>query len=302
MSEKPHRVSVITRSRNSESTMAQVMSGLFSQDFTDFDLLVVDSGSTDRTCAIARNYPCTLIEIEARSYFPGAVLNDAIARTKGEIVVFLNSDAVPLVPQALGRLVAAFDDPKVQAAFARQLARPDAETWVQRDYLQSFPDADRTPPWIKMSLPMAALRRSLWEQRPFYSDAWASEDTEWGNWALSQGHTIRYVRDALVMHSHNYTHRQLYGRRFVEGEADAFIYGGADGVPRMIGRALYGMAQDVSRCLADFDLRGLPSIVPRRIVYHWAYHQGHRLGERRLASGDRNAATGQSIVLERHDD
>lgn len=302
MSAQPRRVSVIMRSKNSESTIAQALSALFSQDFADFDLLVVDSGSTDRTCEIVSKYPCTLVRIEARAYFPGAVLNSAIAQTHGEIIVFVNSDAVPLVPQTLSRLVAAFDDAKVQAAFARQLPRPDADTWVRRDYASSFPDADHTPPWIKLSLPMAAMRRSIWEQRPFYTDAWASEDTEWGHWALTHGHAIKYVPDALVMHSHNYTLRQLYGRRFVEGEADAFIFGVADGVARMVVRAKLAMARDILRCLRDLDLVGLPSIVPRRVVYFWAYHQGHKLGKQRIASGDRNAATGQTVVLTRQDD
>jgi len=60
------------------------------------------------------------------------------------------------------------------------------------------------------------------------SDAWASEDTEWGNWAKENGYNIKYVKNAILMHSHNYSLIQIYGRKFVEGEGDVFIYIGKE--------------------------------------------------------------------------
>ncbi len=217
-------VSIIMRSKNSDWVIAQSLAALFSQTYTDFELLIIDSGSRDKTIEIIKQYPCRLIEIEAIAYYPGVVLNMAIKETKGEIVVFLNSDAVPLCQYTLERLINAFDDSEVKAAFTRQLPRPDAETWVKRDYELSFPDSDIASSWLTLSLPMAAIRRDTWKLHPFYTDAWASEDTEWGNWALNSGYKIKYVKDAIVMHSHNYTLKQIYGRKFVEGEADVFIY------------------------------------------------------------------------------
>ena len=143
-------------------------------------------------------YPHRLISVEPSSYFPGPVLNRAIEAAENEIVVFQNSDVVPLTPYALERLVAPFDEPHVAAAYARQAPRPEADAWVRRDYDASFPDSPEAPPWISISLPFAALRKSVWRQHPFYDNAWASEDTEWGEWARTNGHEIHYVHDALV--------------------------------------------------------------------------------------------------------
>ena len=95
------RVSIIMRSKNSDWVIDRALAALISQTFTDFELTVVDSGSTDRTLEIVRNYPCRLIQIEAKSYFPGAVLNSAIENTSGELIVFQNSDAVPLCQLAI---------------------------------------------------------------------------------------------------------------------------------------------------------------------------------------------------------
>jgi len=295
-------VTVIMRSKNSEGVIGQALNGLFSQDFRDFELIVVDSGSTDHTLDIVQRYSCRLIQIEAKSYYPGIVLNMAIANAKAELIVFQNSDTVPLTPLTLSHLVEAFEDSKVQAAFARQVPRPEAKTWVRFDYDRSFPPSAPTPPWITLSLPMAAMRKSAWESHPFYTDAWASEDTEWGLWAMKMGYKVQYVPKALVMHSHNYSLRQLHGRRFVEGEADAFIYGQSTTFFRVFGKILKDSIWDAADHLRSADLGSLPMILPRRFVFHYAHYKGHKWGEKRIATGNEDGAVGQAFVLSRRDD
>jgi len=289
------------RSRNAEGVIGQALAALFSQSFRDFELLVVDSGSTDRTLELVAPYPHRLKRIEPRDYFPGRVLNEAIAGTRGEIVVFLNSDAVLLAPDALQILMDAFRDPAVQAAFARQIPRPEAHTWVRRDYAKSFPAQGPAPSWITLSLPFAGMRRSAWKQHPFYLDAWGSEDTEWGRWARAHGMTVRYLASALVMHSHNYTLRQLYGRRFIEGEADALQSPRPEGLLRAAGRFLSSLLHDLPAHLRARDLGGLLMAPARRVVFHWGWLQGHRHGWKRLTTGSGDASHGQKVVLERHD-
>ena len=302
MSSSVPSVTVIMRSKNSVGVIGQALAALYSQDYRDFELLVVDSGSTDRTLDIVRKYPCRLIQIEAKSYYPGAVLNMAIEKAQGDIIVFQNSDAIPLTPCALSCLVGAFEDQAVQAAFARQIPRPEAKTWVRSDYAQSFPPTTPQPSWITLSLPFAAMRRSAWQRHPFYTDAWASEDTEWGHRALQQGYEIKYVPQALVMHSHNYTLRQLHGRRFVEGEADAFIYRQETSFFKGLTKACLDSMRDMVNHLRCADLGGLHMIPLRRMVFHYSYYKGHKWGEKRIATGNKDAAVGQTTVLSRHDD
>ena len=293
-----HQVSIIMRCKNSDWVIAEALSALFSQTFTDFELVVVDSGSTDRTLEFVSHYPCRLIEIEPGDYYPGKVLNDAIATCDSEIIVFLNSDSVMLAPQSLGNLVRAFDDASVSAAFGRQLPRPEAESWVRRDYAVSFPEnANDIPDWITMSLPLAAMRKTAFEQHAFYTQAWASEDTEWGNWAREAGHTVQYVPEALTMQSHNYTLKEIYGRRFVEGEADAFIYQKQPSVLKQALALLRCCAQDMVFHIKEHDWKAIPKIVPRRLVYQWAYLKGLQLGAKRRSSKTQDASIGQAIVL-----
>lgn len=295
------RVSVIMRSKNSDWVIAQALAALYSQTFKDFELLVIDSDSSDRTLEIIRQYPCRLIQIESKQYYPGAVLNMGIEQANADLLVFQNSDGVPLSPHTLSRLVAAFDDETVAAALTRQIARPEADGWVKRDYEISFPDTDETPAWIRLSLPMAAMRRSAWEKHHFYTDAWASEDTEWGEWAVSNGLKIKYVKDAIIMHSHNYTNRQLYGRKFVEGEADVYIYDKKPSFKRLLLSTLRHLGRDLYHDLLHGDFRDLAFFCLRDIIYNRAYYKGLKLGYSRRLSGNEDISIGQRNVLTRYD-
>ncbi|RKH60515.1 glycosyltransferase family 2 protein [Corallococcus aberystwythensis] len=293
------KVTVIMRSKDSAWVIGQALSGLFSQVRRDFELLVVDSGSRDATLDIVSRFPARLIRIEAKAYFPGAVLNRAIREATGDLVVFQNSDVVPLTPDALDRLLAPIERGEADATFARQLPRPEAHTWVRRDYAVAFPERGEAPPWMTYSLPFAAMTREAWLKHPFYEDAWGSEDTEWGHWARNNGLRVRYAPDALVMHSHNYTLKQLYGRRFIEGEADAFILGDGASVLGLARKVGASWARDAVVHLQTRDAAGLLLSLPRRLVYHWAWLKGHQWGEKRLRSGNTDLSIGQQVVLRR---
>lgn len=294
------RVTVVLRCKNSQHEIGAALAALFSQDFRDFELLVVDSGSTDRTLEIVSAYPHRLLRIAPKDYVPGPVLNRAVAESTSDIVVFQNSDCAPLTADALSRLVAAFDDPAVMAAFARQVPRPEAWAWVRREYDACFPASGDAPPWIPLSLPFSAMRRSAWEQQPFYDETWGSEDTAWGIRARARGWVVRYVPDCLAMHSHNYTLKQLYGRRFIEGEADVFIYGTPPTPARLLLRAAGQAARDVLHDVRAGDWQDVPVAPVRRAVDFWGYLQGARHGARRRADRDTDVSHGQKVVLDRH--
>lgn len=294
------QISIIMRTKNSDWVVGQTLKSLYSQTFQDFELIIVDSGSTDNTLNIIKNYPHRLIEIAATKYYPGPVLNMAINETKTDIIIFLNSDSVMLTPYSLEKLIIGFKDKEIDAVLARQLPRPEADNWVIRDYELSFPDSDKTPDWITLSLPLAGFRKSLWKKHNFYGDAWASEDTEFGNWIINNKYKIKYIKDSLTMHSHNYTLKQIYGRKFVEGEADVFIYKRFDNFGKLIIRFIKSTISDILYHIKKFDLKGLIMVIPRKFIYQYAYYKGSLLGKKRYLSGDKDSSIGQVNVLSRY--
>lgn len=306
MAIQPPACTVVMRTRNSTPVVGQALCALFSQDFRDFELLVVDSGSTDATLDVVSHFPHRLMRWAAEDYFPGRVLNEAVQEARGRLVVFLNSDCVLLGPSALQRLIGALDAPDpggrpVMAAFARQVPRPDAWTHVRAEYARAFPASKDTPSWLPLSLPFAAIRREALLEQPFYTDAWGSEDTAWGVRARARGWVVRYVPEALVMHSHNYSLGALYGRRFIEGEADAFIFERRHNLVRAVRHAVGRTARDMIQAWNDRDPADLALAPVRRTVEAFAYWQGHRLGRSRRDRGDADTRQGQKVALTHHE-
>lgn len=112
------RVSVVIPFYNAEATIAQTLASLDAQSFRDFDVTIVDDGSTApgaRAALDALPARFRVVRQENRG-LPGA-RNAGIAASAGELVLPLDSDDL-LEPGAIARLVAALDaDPRADLAF-----------------------------------------------------------------------------------------------------------------------------------------------------------------------------------------
>jgi len=297
-------ISIIMRTKNSEDTLAESLSSLFQQSEQDFELIIVDSGSVDQTLAIASHYPHRLFRIAPEDYFPGKVLNAAAEKARGKYLVFQNSDVILMGRDALQQLIAPLEETaSLNATFARQVPRPEADLWVREDYAKAFPAQSPAPPWMHYSLPFAAMRREVWLDHPFYSWAWGSEDTEWGLRQRQRApESIAYVPRCEVMHSHNYTFAQIHGRRFIEGEADAWMQRGQKRVSlnyKLLRAGLQAL-RDVQTAVRQRQLQAACYALPRRLYWEWAHEQGFKHGERRLKDQSLGAEQGQRTVLSSH--
>jgi len=275
------KVTVIVRTFNVAWVVDQALAALMKQKGVGIELMIVDSGSTDATLDMVAPYPHTLIEIEPGTYFPGKVLNRAVKEAKTELVVFINSDVVLLDQYAIFKLIEPLEASMTAASFGRQVVRPEADLWVRHDYERAFPATDDKPEWMHYSLPIAAMKKSAWEMQAFYTDAWGSEDTHWGVQIKNKGYKIAYVKDAIAMHSHNYTLKQLASRRRIEGEADVYIY--PEKSLSLFGVLLSFSASSMRESwyyLHNKQIVGIPNLLLNRIVYSWNFYKGFKHSSR----------------------
>ena len=187
--------------------------------------MAFDNASTDGTLEEIRKYTDRIHHVPAGAYVPGRVLNQAMAATEGEFVVFLNSDCTPQDDCMLDALLAGFVDDKVAAVFGRQMSRPGCRPLMAKDTEDTYGDGSRQALWRHcFSMAVSAIRRSVWERMPFQEDLQYSEDIDWTWRARRCGYEIRYAAGARVIHSHNYSLRQFYRRHFGEGRAEAHIF------------------------------------------------------------------------------
>lgn len=215
---------VVMRSKNDGAIIEETLRALRAQTLP-CRILNVDSGSTDGTLEIIGRYTDRLVEIRPEDYVPGWVLNMGMEETDGERVVFLNSDTTPQDEFFLEKLLAAAEGEKVAASYGRQMPRPDCWPLFARDTDRAFGDGMDAATWQHFfSMAASAIRRSVWELRPFDPKIRYSEDVEWTWWARQAGYAIRYAPEARAMHSHNYDLAQSYRRHRGEGDADARIF------------------------------------------------------------------------------
>ncbi|MEA4861758.1 MAG: glycosyltransferase family 2 protein [Victivallaceae bacterium] len=246
-------VSVIIRSHNDEAVIRRTLEMLSRQRNVEYELLSFDDHSTDATLRIIREFSqIKIVPPEDLPYNPSRVLNRAVSFASGDLVVFNNSDAVPLSEDYLERLIAPLSDPGVGAVFGNQLCRPDAKLLVRKDYERAFGDGSVSASWRHFfSMVSSGARRETLLAEPFDPEMQYSEDAEW-SWRLKKrGLRIVYVSEAMVQHSHNYNFRQLYRRFYNEGRADVQIFGDAPG---------FGVA-----------LRQFAAEVARDVVYEWRH-------------------------------
>ena len=99
------KISVVVCSYNGAATIAETLAALECVEYPDYEVIVVDDGSTDATAEIASAFSVRLIRTENRGL--SAARNTGMEAARGEIVVYLDDDAYP-DPQWLTYYAAAF--------------------------------------------------------------------------------------------------------------------------------------------------------------------------------------------------
>lgn len=99
-------ISVITPTYNRASFLTETIESITSQDYRNFEHIVVDDGSADNTSEILARYP-HLIVVKQTNAGEAAAVNAGLAKVKGDVIVIVNSDD-PLRPNAFSAAVATF--------------------------------------------------------------------------------------------------------------------------------------------------------------------------------------------------
>ncbi len=242
-------VLIVLRCFNDVRVVGETLDAVFAQEGPSFRVVAIDSGSSDGSVGVLKRYPLELVEIPLGSYVPGKVLNLGMRRGDEPLAAFVNSDCTPQHREWLARLVGPFPtDPKIAAVYGRQVTRPDAHPLVVKDYERAFGDGRVAATWRHFfSMASSAIRRSVWEARPFDEAIRYSEDVYWSWQRRQEGWRIAYAADSVAMHSHNYTVAEMRKRFAGEGKADAAIYGEALVDPSLLRGLLLPCAAEIAR-------------------------------------------------------
>ena len=274
--------SIIMRSFNEGWALRETLPALRAQSFTNWELVVIDSGSTDGSPDLIRAaQPAHFVQIASKDYNPSRVMNQGFRLARAPFGIFLNADATPQGPDWLGPLVDALRPPKVAACFGRQVPRPDCQAVFACDYDRCFGPDRESARWEHFfSMVSSGLRRDVWDLRGFREDLQYAEDDEYTRWCRQQGYEITYVPGSVAMHSHNYTPAQAYKRAFGDARALAATWTGSPADFNFPRTVLVGLLQDLRKDLRFCLRHGRLVELPHAARIRWQQRRGRLHGFR----------------------
>ena len=225
---------VVIPTLNPGSELAEVLDRLERQEgCPPFEILVIDSGSHDGTRRLLNQRGIRHRVIDRRDFNHGLTRNFGIREARGKVVALLSQDALP-EPCWLAGLVAAFVDPEVAGAYSRQVPRPKASQFVEKQ-LSRWPASGTEPRsqeipslarFSRLSLEdqlamlcfdnvSSAVRRSVALAIPFRALPFG-EDRDWSYRVQAAGYAIRFCPASVVIHSHERSSWYQLRRTFVD--------------------------------------------------------------------------------------
>jgi len=141
----PHKplISVIVSAYNVEPFLAETLASIQRQTYREFEVIVVDDGSTDRTSEIARQFvekDARFILLRQKNAGTAAARNAALKQARGEWIAFLDADDVWLPEKLAAQLNLLKQKPRANLLFT------DYFLWDgQNDFGRRYSDPDKFP-------------------------------------------------------------------------------------------------------------------------------------------------------------
>ncbi len=263
--------SIVIRTYNEEKHLGNLLGAIKNQDHQDFEVVIVDSGSSDRTLEIAEKFQAKIVKIESRDFTFGYALNVGCAEAKGKYLVFASAHVLPVDNKWLSKLVEPFKNEKVAMVYGRQVGHATSKFSEKRDFKRLF---GKHP--VNKGMPIdfannanSAVRKMFWEKRNFDERLFGLEDIEWAKYHRDHGFDIFYEPKAAIYHIHNEAWHQVFNR--YRREAIAAYRIGMKHPPQVkldFFSPVWRLATDIVASYPNFSLKRIEEILRFR-YYQW---------------------------------
>ncbi len=271
---------------NGGAVFAEVLRAVAEQETDrEVELLVIDSGSTDGSVALARAHGARVVEIPRAEFSHGGTRNRLMELAGGDHVVFLTQDSRPAGPGWLAAHLRGFTLAEdIALVCGPYLPRPDASPMVRRELQEYFAtfggervdrEAGGAGPARFFSSANGGVARWAWERVPFRPVPYA-EDQQLARDVLAAGLAKAYLPDAAVVHSHDHPPLRALGRYFDDFRALAEVHGHRE--PMTARYIAARVRNDVAADRAYMRREGTDVQTLRSLRHHTARALGRSLG------------------------
>ena len=217
--------SIVIRAFNEEKHLGRLFEGISRQTVRDVQVILVDSGSTDKTLKIARDNDADIIHIDPEDFTFGRSLNLGTKSAKSELVVIASAHVYPVYPDWLEKMLKPFKDPAIALVYGKQRGVPGSHFSERQIFNHWYPDKSQNHqdhPFCNNA--NAAIRKSLWQKNQYDETLSGLEDLAWAKWARENKYKIAYIAQAEVKHVHEESWQGIRRRYLREGMAFKKIY------------------------------------------------------------------------------
>lgn len=227
------KISVIIITKNQKELLQKSIPVLQKQKFSgEREIIVVDSGSTDGAVEYVKNQKVKLVQIGSSSFNYANAFNTGVKMAKGEFLIRLSGDVIPLNEDFIKEIVAPLVDNKVGAVYGRYTISGREgygfpNYWPARRFPNKLVKYSVNPNLVKYVLDAkyrenitnltggcCALRKDIWEERPFNERLLAAEDAEYAIYLHLRGYDIVCNPQAVVLHEHKIVSERLISEIF----------------------------------------------------------------------------------------
>jgi len=220
------KVSVLIPTLNAGDNWLSALEAINEQSYLIDKKIIVDSGSTDHTVELAKQFGFEVVSIPKKDFNHGTTRQLLVDLSEDiDICIFLTQDAILASADSVRNIVTAFTDSQVAIAYGRQLPHKNSQPLEIHARLFNYPDkseilslSDKDKKGFKVffcSNSFSAYRRNtLLKVGGFPSDSIMGEDAIVAAKMLVAGYKKAYVADATAYHSHSYTLSEEFKRYF----------------------------------------------------------------------------------------
>lgn len=213
-SEKP-KVSIVIRTKNEEKWLGKLLEKLSQQTFKDFEIIIVDNDSTDKTLEIAKKFKVNrIISIPNKEFSHPSSINLGIKNSAGKFVVLTNGHCIPMSNTWLEDGLKNFEDQKVAAIDGHYTIGPEGRLWQRIADRGYAPQMKLRLENRHVSTTNAIIRKDLWEKYYFDETLSECEDYDWSKEMIARGYKIIKDPKFNVFHYHPLTITQFLKRQF----------------------------------------------------------------------------------------
>lgn len=223
MPKKP-KISVVIRAYNEEKHLPELFHRLKRQTISEFEIILVDSGSQDDTVPIAKEGGAKIVKILKQNFSFGRALNIGCAAASGEFLLFVSAHVYPESDDWLEIILAEFKDKQVGLVYGRQRAGKTNKFSEEILLKNWFPDkTERHQGTAFCNNANCAIRAKIWKDNRYDEVLTGLEDLAWAKTIQSKGWHINYNHKASIIHIHDESWKQVYNRYLREAIALSVI-------------------------------------------------------------------------------